>query len=125
MGLRFPFTENDEKWLNSCGAIWESAPEPGPVPPENLTEYIRRYPKAIKEACAVAAAQLNLSPSSETLDEWAEEVLKSFREFAQEGLEDVVGMFITAPLRRPGQPLADHFKAYMEMRVLALLPLVI
>ena len=94
----------------------------GFVPPKNLTEFLAKYPDKFREMTAIAAKRFGLSPADDSLDDMTREIIKTFLMFKEEGLEDVVEMFITAPPRLPGQAIAEHFFSYMQMRTDALFP---
>ncbi len=70
----------------------------------------------------VAAKELDCTPLDESIyDDWGQELIVMFLGFASSGFEDIVEMYITAPERTPGQPVSDHFNAYMQFRVTAAL----
>ena len=70
----------------------------------------------------VAAKELGYTPLDESIyDDWGQELIIMFLGFASSGFEDIVEMYITAPERVPGQPVSDHFFAYMQFRVTAAL----
>ena len=71
---------------------------------------------------ARAAKRFGLSASDDSLDDMTQEIVKTFLMFREEGLEDIVEMYITAPPRLPGQSIANHFASYLQMRVDALFP---
>ncbi len=92
------------------------------VLPKTLPEFLAKYPGKFRDMTALAANRFGLSPADESLDEMAHEIVKTFLMFREEGLEDLVQMYTTAPPRLPGQSLADHFFSYMQMRTDALFP---
>jgi hypothetical protein len=92
------------------------------VLPKTLPEFLTKYPGKFREMTALAAKRLGLSPAADSLDGMAHEIVKTFLMFKEEGLEDIVEMYITAPPRLPGQSIADHFFSYMQMRTDALFP---
>ena len=71
---------------------------------------------------ARAAKRFGLSASDDSLDDMTQEIVKTFIMFRDEGLEDIVQMYVTAPPRLPGQSVAEHFFSYMQMRTDALFP---
>jgi hypothetical protein len=92
------------------------------VLPKTLPEFLAKYPGKFREMTALAAKRLGLSPAADSLDDMTDEIVKTFLMFREEGLEDIVAMYITAPPRLPGQSIADHFFWYLQMRADALFP---
>jgi hypothetical protein len=95
---------------------------PGFVLPKTLPEFLAKYPDKFREMTALAAKRFGFSHSDDSLDDMAHEIVKTFLMFREEGLEDIVAMYISASPRLPGQSLADHFFSYMQMRTDALFP---
>lgn len=94
----------------------------GFVPPKTLPQFLAKYPEKFREMTALAANRFGLSPSDDSLEDMTQEIVKTFLMFKEEGLEDIVAMYITAPPRLPGQSIGDHFASYLQMRVDALFP---
>ena len=92
------------------------------VLPKTLPQFLAEHPRRFAEMTARAAKRFGLSPSDDSLDDMTQEIVKTFLMFKEEGLEDIVAMYITAPPRMPSQSLADHFFSYMQMRTNALFP---
>ena len=94
----------------------------GFVLPKTLPEFLAKYPGKFREMTALAANRFGLSPADESLGEMAQEIVDTFLMFREEGLEDIVEMYITAPPRLPGQSLEGHFWGYLQGRTDALFP---
>ncbi len=115
-------TAFDDKFLHELCISWDPDPVPGFVVPKTLKTYLEQYPSDIRKYTEAAAAQLGYAPVDESYyDDWSQDLVLLFLGFADSGFEDIVEMYITAPERMPGQPVSDHFGAYMQFRVTAAL----
>lgn len=114
-------TVADERFLHELCVSWNPDPEPGFTVPNTLREYLERFPNHIRDYTKVAAAQLGFIPIDETSHEdLSQDIILRSLQFANMGFEDVVEMYVTAPERTPGQPVSDHFNAYIQFRVTAM-----
>jgi hypothetical protein len=122
-GMLPSLTKSDEKFLHELCVSWNPDLIPGFIVPRTLRGYLKKYPNDIRSYTEVAAKQLGYTPFAESFyDDWSQDLILMFLNFAKDDLEDIVEMYITAPERTPGQPVSDHFNAYIQFRVTAALP---
>jgi hypothetical protein len=119
-------TAADERFLHELCVSWNPESVPGFTVPSTLREYLERFPNNIRDYTKVAATQLGFIPIDETSHEdLSQDIILRFLQFANMGFEDIVEMYITAPERTPGQPVSDHFNAYIQFRVTAMVAMLL
>lgn len=117
-GPLFPsLTVRDANWLLSFGVMWEQEPEPGFTPPDNLREYLARYPNGVREAVAQSARELRIA-LPEDVEALAQDVTEMFLDFCTD-LEDIVERYRSQPPTPCGECRSEHFHRYIRRRLKA------
>jgi hypothetical protein len=115
-------TQKDIDLLGGMKISWFGPVEEEYVPPKSLKEYLAKHPHGIYVAVRSAAKEFGYETNESNLTAWANSIIRMFKEFEEENLEDVIEMYTTAPARRPDQTVWEHFDAYVKFRVRAALP---
>ena len=105
--------DKDFLWLLNLGVIWGPDPTPEFVPPENLREYLDRYPSGIRNAVEEVARELKLRLSDDKLDDLAQQIIVMFLEYA-ESEDDLVEAYSLSPPPQPGENRRVHFHTYFN-----------